>query len=200
MGDSSIRNGQSLSARFHPDGRSLVVSAEAENGHDLFWFDLSMRTMRALTNHPADDIEPSFSPEAERVVFSSTRSGNSQLYTMASDGSDVVRISFCEGSYTTPIWSPRGDLVAFTKQYQNEFMLGVIDANGSGEERILYKGYYVDTPTWSPNGRILLFTRGDFSPGGTTHSIWSVDLSGLNLRRLPTQGAASDPAWSPLIN
>jgi len=88
----------------------------------------------------------------------------------------------------------------FTKQHQGRFMLGVVDADGSGEERILYEGYYVDTPAWSPNGRVLLFTRGDPNPNGTEYSIWSVDLAGFNLRRLPTQGAASDPAWSPLID
>jgi Periplasmic component of the Tol biopolymer transport system len=119
---------------------------------------------------------------------------------MNADGTDPVRISFGEGRYTTPVWSPRGDLIAFTKQHQGRFMLGVIDANGSGEERILYDGYFVDTPAWSPNGRVILFTRGDASRTGTEYSIWSVDLSGFNLRRLPTQGAASDPAWSPLID
>lgn len=193
-------DGQSLSARFHPNGRELVVSAERRGGHDIFRFDLRSRTLRQLTTHPSDDVEPSYSPEGEQIVFSSSRSGQSQLYVMNGDGTDPVRITFGEGRYTTPVWSPRGDLIAFTKQYQGRFMLGVVDANGSGEERILFDGFFVDTPAWSPNGRVILFTRGDRSASGTQHSIWSVDLAGFNLRRLPTQGAASDPAWSPLID
>ena len=198
--DNGAAGGQSLSARFHPNGRELVVSAERRGGHDIFRFDLRQRTLRQLTTHPSDDVEPSYSPEGEQVVFSSSRSGQSQLYVMNADGTDPTRISFGEGRYTAPVWSPRGDLIAFTKQHQGRFMLGVIDANGSGEERILYDGYFVDTPAWSPNGRVLLFTRGDASPDGTQYSIWSVDLAGFNLRRLPTQGPASDPAWSPLID
>jgi TolB protein len=198
--DNGGTGGQSLSARFHPEGRELVVSAERRGGHDIFRFDLRQRTLRQLTTQPSDDVEPSYSPGGRQIVFSSSRSGQSQLYVMNADGTDPVRISFGEGRYTTPVWSPRGDLIAFTKQHQGRFMLGVIDANGSGEERILYEGYFVDTPAWSPNGRVILFTRGDASANGTQYSIWSVDLSGFNLRRLPTQGPASDPAWSPLID
>ena len=198
--DDAGSGGQSLSARFHPNGRELVVSAERRGDHDIYRFDLRQRTLRQLTTHPSDDVEPSYSPDGRQVVFSSSRSGQSQLYVMNDDGTDPVRITFGEGRYTTPVWSPRGDLIAFTKQHQGRFMLGVVDANGSGEERILYEGYLVDTPAWSPNGRVILFTRGEESPNGTQHSIWSVDLTGFNLRRLPTQGPASDPAWSPLID
>ncbi len=192
-------NGQSLSARFSPDGSRLAVSIETRSGHDIHLFDLRTRNLQRLTQHPADDVEPSFSPDGERIVFSSSRSGGSQLYTMNRDGSNVQRITFGTGLYTTPVWSPRGDLIAFTKQVGSTFSLGVVRADGSGIERILYEGYYVDTPAWSPNGRVLLFTRGEPRSDGTRYEIWSIDLAGFNLRRLATGGMASDPAWSPLI-
>ena len=118
---------------------------------------------------------------------------------MAADGSGVRRISFGNGRYATPVWSPRGDLIAFTKQHNGMFSLGVVRADGSGIERILFEGYYVDTPAWSPNGRVILFTRGERRRDGTRYEIWSIDLAGFNLRRLATGSAASDPAWSPLI-
>jgi TolB protein len=192
-------DGQSLSARFSPDGEQLAVSIETRSGHDIHLCDLRTRNLQRLTQHPADDVEPSFSPDGERIVFSSSRSGGSQLYTMNRDGSNVQRITFGTGLYTTPVWSPRGDLIAFTKQVGSTFSLGVVRADGSGIERILYEGYYVDTPAWSPNGRVLLFTRGEPRSDGTRYEIWSIDLAGFNLRRLATGGMASDPAWSPLI-
>ncbi|MGY6531409.1 Tol-Pal system beta propeller repeat protein TolB [Glycocaulis sp.] len=192
--------GQSLSARFHPNGRELVLSIGQRGRHDLYGFDLRSRALRQLTNNPSDDTEPSYSPDGRQIVFASNRSGPPQLYVMNADGSDQRRISFGPGRYTSPTWSPRGDLIAFVKQQGRMFSLGVLRADGSGEERILYDGYFVDTPAWSPNGRMLLFTRGDFSPDGTRYSVWTVDLGGFNLRRLPTQGAASDAAWSPLLD
>ncbi|WP_304070654.1 Tol-Pal system beta propeller repeat protein TolB [Maricaulis maris] len=192
-------DGQSLSARFSADGSELAVSIETRSGHDIHLFDLQTRNLQRLTQHPADDVEPSFAPDGERIVFSSARGGGSQLYVMNRDGSDVQRITFGSGRYTTPVWSPRGDLIAFTKQVGGQFSLGVVRADGSGIERILFEGYFVDTPAWSPNGRVLLFTRGEQRANGTRYEIWSVDLAGFNLRRLATGGMASDPAWSPLI-
>ncbi|MEE2525910.1 Tol-Pal system beta propeller repeat protein TolB [Hyphobacterium sp. HN65] len=193
-------DGQSLSARFSPDGEQLAVSIELQAGHDIHLFDLRSRSLRRLTQHPADDVEPSFSPDGERIVFSSSRGGGSQLYVIDADGGgDPQRISFGEGRYTAPVWSPRGDLIAFVKQSGGQFSLGVLDADGSGEERILFRGYYVDTPAWSPNGRVILFTRGERGREGTEYEIWSIDLAGFNLRRAPITGQSSDPAWSPLI-
>jgi len=192
-------DGQSLSARFSPDGGRLAVSVETRSGHDIHLFDLQTQELQRLTRHPADDVEPSFSPDGEQIVFSSSRGGGSQLYIMNADGTDPQRVTYGQGVYTTPVWSPRGDLIAFTKQVGGTFSLGVVRSDGSGIERILYEGFFVDTPAWSPNGRVLLFTRGERRSNGTRYEIWSIDLAGFNLRRLATGSAASDPAWSPLI-
>ncbi|MCW5725466.1 MAG: Tol-Pal system protein TolB [Maricaulaceae bacterium] len=204
-GRSAVRvesGGQSLSARFSPDGDRLAVSiAGRSGGHDIHMFDLRTRTLHRLTSHPADDVEPSFSPDGRQIVFTSSRGGATQLYVMPSGGGgEAQRISFGEGRYTSPVWSPRGDLIAFVKQLRGRFMLGVVRADGSGEERILFESYFVDTPAWSPNGRVLLFTRGEMAAQGMRSEIWSIDLTGHNLRRAPTGGPASDPAWSPLID
>jgi TolB protein len=68
--------------------------------------------------------------------------------------------------------------------------------DGSGE-RILARSYLDEGPTWSPNGRVIMFFRQP-RPGAAP-SIWSVDLTGQNLRQIQTPGDASDPAWSPLL-
>jgi TolB protein len=115
---------------------------------------------------------------------------------MNADGSGQQRISFGQGRYTTPAWSPRGDLIAFTKQVGQVFSIGVMRPDGQGE-RILSSSYSEEGPTWSPNGRVILFTRTTAGRAGGS-SIWSVDLTGRNLRKVITPGEASDPAWSPL--
>ena len=72
-----------------------------------------------------------------------------------------------------------------------------MNPDGSGE-RILTESYLDEGPTWSPNGRVILFSRE--SRGTNARSeIWSVDLTGRNLRKVPTPGNASDPAWSPIL-
>ena len=115
---------------------------------------------------------------------------------MDAGGGNVRRISFGDGRYATPVWSPRGDVIAFTKMLRGTFGIGVMRTDGSGERR-LTESFLDEGPTWAPNGRVIMFSRA--TPGGPS-AIYSVDLTGRNLRRLPTPGEASDPAWSPDID
>ena len=109
----------------------------------------------------------------------------------------MKRISFGEGRYSAPVWSPRGDLIAFVKSEGGRFSIGVMNTDGSGE-RILTESYLDEGPTWSPNGRVILFSRESRGTNAKSE-VWSVDLTGRNLRKMPISSAASDPAWSPLL-
>ncbi len=202
-------NGMTFAPRFSPDGRSVVMS-QAQNGNsDLYLMDLQTRQSRRLTDHPAIDTSPSMSPDGRQIVFTSDRGGTPQLYLMNADGSPLTcpsggrdtacRITFGEGRYSTPVWSPRGDLIAFTKQYNRTFYIGVIGTDGRGERLLTGGEAFLDEgPSWSPNGRVIIFFREVDRGSGPT--LWSVDLTGRNLRPLPTVTDASDPAWSPLLD
>jgi TolB protein len=115
---------------------------------------------------------------------------------MPAGGGEPVRISSGAGRYGTPVWSPRGDLIAFTKQNQGRFYIGVMRTDGS-EERLLTAAFD-EGPTWSPNGRVIMFTRTSTGADGAP-ALYSVDISGRNLRKVNTDTFASDPAWSPLL-
>jgi TolB protein len=189
-------SGMTFAPRFTPDGNRVVFSYSRDNNVDVYVVDLRSRRPQRLTSDPGIDTSPSFAPDGSRVVFNSDRGGSPQLYVMNADGSGQQRISFGQGRYTTPAWSPRGDLIAFTKQVGQVFSIGVMRPDGQGE-RILSSSYSEEGPTWSPNGRVILFTRTTAGRAGGS-SIWSVDLTGRNLRKVITPGEASDPAWSPL--
>lgn len=192
-------SGMTFAPRFAPDGNRVVFSYSRDNNVDVYVVDLRSRRPVRLTSDPGIDTSPSFAPDGGRVVFNSDRGGSPQLYVMNADGSGQQRISFGQGRYTTPVWSPRGDLIAFTRQNGQSFSIGVMRPDGQGE-RILTTSFSDEGPTWSPNGRVILFTRttpGRGASGGNSN-IWSVDLTGRNLRRVITPGEASDPAWSPL--
>ncbi|HTK33750.1 MAG TPA: Tol-Pal system beta propeller repeat protein TolB [Caulobacteraceae bacterium] len=181
--------------RFSPDGGKVAFSVERNGNTDIYVMDLKTRASTRITSDPAIDTSPSFSPDGTKLAFNSDRGGGPQLYVMNVDGSGVHRISYAAGRYTTPVWSPKGDFIAFTKQTGGEFHIGVMRPDGS-DERILTTSYLDEGPTWAPNGRVLMFSR-ETRGGGSR--LWSVDISGRNLRAAPYAGAASDPAWSPLL-
>lgn len=183
--------------RFSPDGRSVVMSLSDGSNTDIFVVDIATAERRRLTATPAIETAPSYSPDGTRIVYESDRGGSQQLYIMPATGGDGQRISFGEGSYGTPVWSPRGDLVAFTKILRGRFHIGVMRTDGS-EERLLTTSFIDEGPSWSPNGRVIAFFRETAGEGGAP-GIYTVDITGRNLRRLETPSFASDPNWSPLL-
>ncbi len=186
----------SFAPRFAPDGRTVVYSLTQGGNTDLYSMDIASGRSQRLTTTPAIETAPSFSPDGSRIVFESDRSGTPQLYIMPVSGGEATRISFGQGRYGTPVWSPRGDLVAFTKQSKGRFHIGVMRTDGS-EERLLTASFLDEGPTWSPNGRVIMFTRETQGAQGIS-GLYSVDITGRNLRPVPTPTGASDPSWSPL--
>ncbi|HYH20857.1 MAG TPA: Tol-Pal system protein TolB, partial [Azospirillum sp.] len=191
--------GMTFAPRFSPDGNKVIMSMAQNGNTDIYTLDLRTRRSTQLTDGPGIDTAPSYSPDGQRIVFESDRGGSQQLYVMNADGSGVRRLSFGEGRYGTPVWSPRGDLIAFTRQRGSNFAVGVIRPDGTGE-RILSEAYHVEGPTWAPNGRVLMFFKESPGGGGSRSAkLFSIDVSGINERRVVTPLDGSDPAWSPLI-
>jgi TolB protein len=195
--------GMTLSPRFAPDGRSVVLSASRGGDANIYVVDLASRRERQLTSGGGLDVSPCFSPDGNQIVFNSDRGGDQQLYVMDAGGGNVRRISFGRGRYATPVWSPRGDLIAFTRFGGGGFAIGVMRPDGSGE-RILSEGWAMEGPTFAPNGRMLMFYREsratDSRGGGYSARIASIDIAGFNERPVPTPTDATDPAWSPLLS
>ena len=187
---------QTFAPRFSPDGRWILYSMSVNGNTDIYRVSANGGQSQRLTNSPGIDVGGSYSPDGSRIVFESDRSGSQQLYVMNADGSNQQRITFGGGRYATPEWSPRGDLISFTRVTGN-FRIGVMSPSGGGE-RLLTNGWQDEAPTWSPNGRVIQFFRTSQGSSGKS-SVWQVDLTGVNERRIPTPLDGSDPAWGPIL-
>ena len=190
--------GMSFAPRFSADGSEIVLSMTENGNTDIFINDLALGTKRRLTTNIAIDTAPSFSPDGNSIVFESDRGGGQQLYIISSEGGEAKRISFGKGRYATPVWSPRGDLIAFTKIKEGKFHIGVMRVDGT-KERLLTTSFLDEGPAWAPNGRVLMFFRETPGKAGAP-SIYSIDISGRNLRKIKTSSFASDPNWSKILN
>ena len=182
------RGTMSFAPRFSPDGGAVVYSVTKAGNTDIYRLVLGSGQSQRLTT----------APDGRQIVFESDRSGTQQLYIMPVAGGDPRRISFGKGRYGTPVWSPRGDMIAFTKQSKGRFHIGVMRFDGS-EERLLTASFLDEGPTWAPNGRVIMFTRETRGAKGAS-GLYSIDVSGRNLKPLRTPHGASDPSWSPLGN
>ena len=181
--------------RWSPDGQTILYSMAIAGNTDVYKISANGGTPVRLTSTAGIDVGGSFSPDGKQIVFESDRSGSQQIYVMNADGSNQRRISFGAGRHATPEWSPRGDLIAYTR-IAGDFRVGTMRPDGSGE-RLLTDSWQDEAPTWAPNGRVIQFFRTERNSGKT--SVWQVDLTGQNERKLPTPVDGSDPAWGPVL-
>ena len=193
--------GMTFAPRFSPDGSKIIMSLAKDGNSDIYVMDLKSRVVTRLTTNSAIDTSPSYSPDGKKITFNSDRGGSQQIYVMDNDGRNQKRISNKGGNYATPVWSPRGDLIAFTKNFKGSYAIGVMRTNGEGE-RLLTENWYQEAPSWSPNGRVLTFYRetpANEVGQGHSSTLWSIDLTGFNERKIDTPQDGSDPSWSNLL-
>ncbi|BBC74317.1 translocation protein TolB [Altererythrobacter sp. B11] len=188
-------NNPTFAPRWSPDGKWILYSMAIAGNTDIYRVPATGGQSQKLTDSPGIDIGGSYSPDGSQIVFESDRSGSQQIYVMNADGSNQRRISFFGGRSATPEWSPRGDLIAFT-HIAGDLRIAVMTPAGRNM-RYLTNSWQDEAPTWSPNGRIVQFFR--TAKGSGEGSLWQVDLTGENLRKLPTPVGASDPAWGPVL-
>ncbi len=161
--------------------------------------DLRSRQVQQLTNVPAINTAPSYSPDGSQIVFESDRGGTQQIYIMNADGSNQQPHQLSGTAAIRRRCGRRdGRYIAFTKMAGGRFAIGVMRPDGVGE-RILTEGFHNEGPTWAPNGRVIMFFRDEPGESGGPR-LYSVDISGYNEQLVKTPGFASDPAWSPLLN
>ena len=152
-----------------------------------------------LTNNPANDTFPAWSPDKTRIAFTSDRDGNSEIYVMDADGSHPINLTRNPAADYRPIWSPDGSRIVFTSDregggYTNE-ALYVMNADGTHVRRLTDYGSCIDIAgSWM--GDQIAF--GSCRDGNRGIYLVNADGSGLCQVRVPdTFFWDSQPVWSP---
>jgi Tol biopolymer transport system component len=119
-----------------------------------------------LTDDPAADFSPAWSPSGKKIAFASYRDGTegAQIYVMNADGSGQTRVTdFATGGSYHPTWSPSGTKIAFTHDhFPTDFHSGISVVNADGSNPIELTNTltsYDELPSWSPNGQKIAFAR-----------------------------------------
>ena len=139
------------------------------------------------------------------IVFRDSHTGQSEIYVMNDDGSNVRQLTNTPVSEYNPSWSPEGKYILFrrnlgpTVEQPNAQQLDIfiMDADGSNEKRLTSHPKNDGVPTWSPDGRHLAFS----SSRGGWREIYIIELSTGDIRQLTenvdNDAFSSRPSWSP---
>lgn len=147
-----------------------------------------------VTNHPARDEQPAWSPDDTRIAFATDRDGNFEIYSMNADGSGLVRLTEDPAVDRHPTWSPDGEKIAFQSYRNGNVDIYVMQADGGGVTRLTTHAALDLQPAWSPDGRMIAFV----SRRDGNREIYAIDVALGNLTRLTeSPGDEADPAWSP---
>ncbi len=126
-------------------------------------------------------------PETAKIVFTSRRDGNFEIYSMNPDGSDQINLTQHRAKDSAPVWSPTGEQILFTSDRGGVDDLYLMDPDGTNVRQVFKKLIGREFPTWSPDGKALAYHRFH------TLSIYTASIDGKDEKEL-TDGLW--PTWS----
>jgi Tol biopolymer transport system component len=151
---------------------------------------------RNITNHPADDGDPAWSPDRTRIAFKTNRDGNFEIYVINVDGTGLARLTNYDENDTSPQWSPDGTRIAFVRRSKGgDDGIFVMKADGTQTAELTIAAAADQYPAWSPDGSKIAFQTNRFG-GGFDIAVMNAD--GTAVTRLTNDPADDwEPAWSP---
>ena len=186
--------------------------------YDIVVSDLKGKVTKRLTSTPGYDAEATISPDGKKIIFTSTRNGDLDLYTMNLDGSNVRQIThelgYDGGAWFSPdskkiVWRasrPKAD--EDVKVYKELFAQGLVmptqmevfiaNADGSDAKQITRLGKANWAPNFTPDGKHIIFASDYEYERGFPFNLYLMNLDGSEVRKISHDGGFDAfPAFSP---
>jgi serine/threonine protein kinase/Tol biopolymer transport system component len=129
---------------------------------------------RSLTGGPTIDRQPAFSPDGQRIVFSSDRSGGVDLWALDLATGGVRRLTFDAADDWDPHWSPDGRHLLWSSNRSGHYEIWIADIDGSGARQVTADGVDAENPSMSADGEWVVYSSGNPAHRG----IWKVRPDG----------------------
>jgi Tol biopolymer transport system component len=171
---------------------------------DIFVADMDGKILKQLTDNPGYDAEATLSPQGDKIVFTSMRSGDLELYTMNVDGSNVKQVTNQLGYDGGAFFSPDGKKLIFRasrpsskediKEYKDLLAEGLVqptqmelftcNVDGSDLKQITALGNANWAPFFHPSGQKVIFSSNHLSERGFPFNLFMIDLDGSKLEQI----------------
>jgi Tol biopolymer transport system component len=232
--------GRTTCSYFMPDGKHILFASTAAGAdtcpavpnlrqggkylwpvygtYDIYVADLKGNITKRLTNTPGYDAEAVLSPKGDKILFTSTRSGDLELWTMNLDGSDQRQVTTGLGYDGGAFFTPDSKKLVFrasrpktdeeVKTYQELLAQGLVqptaleiftcNVDGSDLRQITHLGKANWAPFMHPSGKKILFASNHHSASGRQFNVFSVNTDGTGLAQITfDEGFDSFPMFSP---
>ncbi len=185
---------------------------------DIFVTDLKGTITKQLTNTPGYDAEATVSPKGDKIVFTSDRTGDLELWTMNVDGSNQTQITFGLGYDGGAFFSPDGKKLVFrasrpteeneVKEYKELLAQGLVapttmeiytcNLDGSDLKQITHLGKANWAPFYHPSGKKIIFSSNHHSKKGYDFQLFMINEDGTGLEQITNQSMFNAfPMFSP---
>jgi TolB protein len=175
---------------------------------DIYVTDLKGNIIDTLTDSPGYDAEATVSPNGDRIVFTSLRSGDLELYTMNIDGSDVRQVTNELGYDGGAFFSQDGNMLVFrasrpkteeeVRVYKDLLLQGLVmptnmeifvcNADGSGLRQVTHLGKANWAPYFHPSMKKIIFSSNHAAPKGYQFNLYLINLDGTGLEQITHDG------------
>lgn len=201
-----------MSLDVHPSGTEIVFDLLG----DIYTLPIAGGTAQRIASGMAWQMQPQYSPDGERIAFTSDEGGGDNIWIAKRDGSDARQVTKEDFRLlNSPAWTPDGEYVAARKHFTSRRSLGAGEiwlyhvSGGKGLQMTTRRNQQKDLgePAFSPDGRYLYYSY-DATPGSvfeyskdSTAGIYNIDRldreTGEILTILSGPGGACRPVPSP---
>jgi len=147
---------------------------------------------RWITHGSSTDRQPAYSPDGERLVVSSDRGGNFDIWEIGVKTGALKRLTEDPADDWDPALSPDGKHLLWSSDRTGHFEIWIADADGSAARQLTHDGVDAENPSETPDGRWVIYCTGNPEHQG----LWKVRPDGSEAQPLVASGAVH-PEISP---
>jgi TolB protein len=175
-----------------PDKQKIAYTSYRSGKPDLYIQYLYEGVLKKISTGGVN-YGAQWSYDGKYLVYTSSKSGNAEIYIADSNGSNPQKVTFSRWVDSSPDLSPSNNEIALTSDRTGSPQIYVINRDGTNIRRITFEGTYNDSPAWSPDGENLLFVsriEGRFD-------IYKYNFRAQTYSKLTDRGRNENPSWSP---